>query len=159
MIEIGTDKHNLILSDKPKVEDRLIKHTCKTNLSPHLLFRNIYTDNTSKVFIGNWTDNGFWITRYRKQFINFRADVVAKGTFKEANKKLQLNFNYSLGFSSVVGGLFIILFITLMLTSFGLNFFVAILFPVTLYVIFSKREMKKAKDAIEKYLLYEDQEE
>ncbi len=158
MIEVGKDKHHLLITDRIKIKERLVKHTCKTNLSPHLLFTNQYNDNTSRTFIGNVTDDGFWITRYRKQFMNYRADVVAKGTFKEYGSKLELSFNYSLGFSSIVGGAFIIIIIAAIMISNGLNFFLSFAIPIIIYGLLTRLEVSKAKEAINNYLLNEYQE-
>ena len=158
MIEIGKEEQKLEIS-RSDIENRLIKHTCKTNLNPNLLFTTIYTDNTAKVFIGNWTKNGFWITRYRKQFINFRADIVAKGTFNKTNAGINLQFEYAIGFSSIVGGGLIIIILSLLLAMNGLNPYLAFSLPVLLYCVFSKIEVNKAKSAINKYLLNEYSEE
>lgn len=155
MIEIRKEEYKLFLADRQKIKDRLIKHTCKTNLNPHLLFRNKFTEDTSKIFIGNWTDDGFWVTRFRRQIINFRADIVAKGVVEERSNDLLLHFKYSLGFSSIIGGLISILVVGLFLNSLGLGLLWSALIPAPLYILLSYFEVSKMKSVIYDYLINE----
>ncbi len=153
-MRIGQMEYEINPEKIKEIETNISKYTCKTNVSPHLLFRSPYTEDTSRVFIGNWMKDGFWITRYRKQFINFRADIIAKGNFINTQRRDKLVFKFSLGFSSILGGFFIILFLAYFLISL-VPIYLAFSLPIIAYVFMTNLEIRKAKSAIERYLLDE----
>jgi len=136
------------------VEANLAKFTEKTNVNPNFLFASHQYEDETKKFIGNWLKDGFWITRYRKEFINFKADVIAKGSFKNHPNMNKLVFNFSIGLASILGGTFVMLLIALALVRFVPNY-VAILTPICFYAFMTILEFKKVKRRIEKYLLKE----
>lgn len=152
MLKIGQIEYEVNEEKVKDIESNIAKYTCKTNLSPHLLFKSPYTEGTSKIFIGNWLKDGFWITRYRKQFVNFRADIIATGNFVNTLTMNKLVFRFSIGFSGIIGGFFIILLIALILASI-VPIYLAFGLPIIVYILMTSLEMKKAKNTIEKFLL------
>ena len=68
------------------------------------MFTQSFTGETSKVFVGNWENNGFWISKFRRQMLNLRPDIIARFTYYN-NKKEKLTVNFSIGFSSLISAL------------------------------------------------------
>ncbi len=77
MIPIGKEFFQLHQGDSEIIEKNISLHTCKTNVSPQLMFNQSYTGETSKIFVGNWKKDGFWISKFRRQLLDFRPDIIA----------------------------------------------------------------------------------
>jgi hypothetical protein len=134
--------------------------TCKTNLSPQLIFRQSYTGITSKTFVGNWTKNGFWITKFRMQLMQLRPDIIAKFRFNKTSENSEVSIRYSIGFSSLFIGLILITTFALPFAAFGLvGYFIGFVVMIGGYIIISKIELENIVMKInEKILICVDRE-
>ena len=125
------------------ISDKMSKNTCKTNLNPQLLFKQSYTGLTDKVFVGNWTKNGFWITKFRLQLSQFRPDIIANFRFKTEGKYQHINIRYSIGFSSLIIGLWLIFMFSFLFAAFSITTYITGLGAlIALYILMIRMELK-----------------
>lgn len=68
MIKIGYQKFEIDNCLVDFVKEKMESSTCKTNLTPQLIFKQSFTGITDKTFVGNWTKKGFG---YRNTDTNF----------------------------------------------------------------------------------------
>ncbi len=111
MIQIKREKYKIDNYYIDLIKDKMAEETCKTNLSPQLIFRQSFTGVTLKTFVGNWTNNGFLISKFRMQLMQFRPDIIAKFKFLDKSDNSEVSIRYSIGFSSLfMGSIWIIMF-------------------------------------------------
>jgi hypothetical protein len=124
-------------------------NTCKTNLSPQLIFRQSYSGYTQKTFVGNWTKKGFWITKFRLQLIDFRPDIIANFKILNLNENRQIEIRYSIGFSSLFFALFWIFFASTIFIPLGnTGYIIGFLFLTMLHSILTRIELDRLKNSI-----------
>lgn len=149
MLNLGTEEVTTKPCNEEVIKQRLTEHTCKTNLNPQFMIKQSYTGFTNKTFVGNWTEYGFWISKYKLQMWQFRPDIIARFYLKKRASSLQVKIKYSLGFSSIFWGSILILIFSAILSSALMknNLFSAISIFSAIYVIatiIQYRIMKKA---------------
>lgn len=145
--EFWTDKENILV-----INERVKENTCKTNINPELMFRQSYNGMTTKLFVGNWTSDGFWISKYRNQFIQLRPDIITRFYIKEDNEGIHVVMKSSIGFSSIFTFLILLLiFSSSSASEFGINaiYSVASIF-ILLYILLSKIEYDRMLTSIKK---------
>ncbi len=132
MIKLAQD--NIVIKDgvRELIESRMSSNTCKTNLSPQLMFKQSYTGLTDKTFVGNWTKDGFWISKFRRQLMELRPDIIVRFDFHKQKNQTILKLRYSIGFSSILMGLIWILFIS---SAFSIPFRNGFIIVFTLFLI------------------------
>jgi hypothetical protein len=114
MIQLKRKEINIQSTFEIDIREKMSELTCKTNLSPQLMFQQSYTGITEKLFVGNWTKNGFWISKFRIQLLDIRPDIIVKFVFLQNKPFTRLCMRYSLGLSSIIQML-LILFMGLIL--------------------------------------------
>jgi hypothetical protein len=119
MIRILHQEMNIENSFEVIIKDRMSECTCKTNLSPQLMFRQSYTGITNKSFIGNWTKDGFWISKFRIQMLEIRPDVIVRFRFLSAISSTKLKIRYSIGISSILQFIFLMLLAAIIIVQLG----------------------------------------
>ena len=154
------------ISDKEKLilEEVILENTLERGLHPQLIFYQTYMNSASgKLFIGNISKNGFWISKYRTQLFQLRPDILIFFKYNElANNKVKLRITYRLGFSSIVQCLFYSIYFGisliggfLLLIDVGkLN---AILVSLSLFFLFysliTSISLSSAEDLVEEHFL------
>ncbi len=137
------------------ITERIKENTCKTNINPELMFRQSYTGITGKLFVGNWTSYGFWISKYRHQFIQFRPDIITRFYFIESLHEKKIEMKSSIGFSSILFFLIIILvFSSSVASEFGdAGFFSLLIIFSLLYILLTKIEYENMLENIKSNIL------
>ncbi|MCK3685278.1 hypothetical protein [Maribellus sp. YY47] len=154
MIKLKSQKYELDLHAAQQIKDKVTEETCKTNVNPQLIFKQSYTGYTLKTFVGNWTPNGFWLSKYRKQLFQLRPDVIAKFRFEQEADKIHLSVRYSIGFSSVFTGLVIIFLFSTAFLSLGATAYLVVLVAMTaLYVLLAFVELGRLEQAVKDKIL------
>ncbi len=149
MILIKQEKYKIDKDYIDVIKDKIAAETCKTNLSPQLMFKQSFTGITLKTFVGNWTKNGFWISRFRMQLIQLRPDIIAKFIFANNPKNSVLSIRYSIGFSSLFIGLMWITMFALPFLAFGLvGYLIGLAVMIGGYVLLSVIELENLQEKI-----------
>lgn len=132
------------------IKDKMAAETCKTNLSPQLIFIQSFTGITLKTFVGNWTKNGFWISKFRMQLMQLRPDIIAKFKFADNSENSILSVRYSIGFSSLfIGLIWITIFALPFIIAFGLiGYLISLAVMVGGYILLSIIELKNLREKI-----------
>ena len=154
MIKIGEETIHLKKGNFETIKENFIENTCKTNVSPGLMFKQSYTGMTEKAFVGNWKDYGFWISKFRLQMFQLRPDIIAK-FFHLTGTSERLVIRYSIGFSSLIFAFFIGFLLTAyFLLIYGeVYYFLSWIIWIGLYALISRFSLKRMKKAIEKKIL------
>lgn len=143
-IEFITDSEGLA-----QINERVTQHTCKTNINPQLMFRQSFSGITKKLFVGNWTDQGFWISKYRLQLYQFRPDIITRFYIENGSSNVKVTMKSSIGFSSILVGMFLIVLFSSIFTSSGPRaFLIAVVIFTILYVCLASIEYDKMLKAI-----------
>ena len=107
MIKIYNQEIEIEKRYEDAIRNKITNCTGKSNLNPQLLIKTRSTSFSNKLFIGNKTRDGIWITKNNIQLII--PDIIARFSFNSEQSILKIR--YSIGFSSIVGGFFwIVLF-------------------------------------------------
>jgi hypothetical protein len=131
------------------IKDKMATETCKTNLSPQLMFKQSFTGITLKTFVGNWTKSGFWISKFRMQLMQLRPDIIAKFKFADNSENSMLSIRYSIGFSSLFIGLLWITMFALPFSAFGLvGYLIGLVVMIGGYVLLSVIELENLREKI-----------
>jgi hypothetical protein len=137
------------------IKERMVTETCKTNLNSQLIFRQSYTGYTFKAFVGNWSESGFWISKYRLQLIQLRPDIIAKFRFKDLSENSIVSIRYSIGFSSVFIGLIWIFLFSAPFVAFGLIvYLIGLALMIVFYSVLSVIELNSIKEKIVEKLFH-----
>lgn len=143
-IEFITDRNGLA-----QIHEKVAMHTCKTHLNPQLMFRQSFHGVTDKRFVGNWSDNGFWLSRFKMQLYQFRPDIISHFDIKNEPSLVKVTIRSSLGFSSLFTGLFlIVLFSVPFISSGSAGFLTAVVIMTILYICLASMEYDKMLKAI-----------
>ena len=154
MIKIHYHELTIDSNEEGIIKDRMSELTCKTNLSPQLMFRQSYTGIANKHFVGNWTKNGFWISKFRLQVLEVRPDIIVRFKFVPAHSSTRLAIRYSLGLSSLLQALFLLSFAAVMFVRISGPFFpIGLTAAFILYIFIARRELKKTEQIINELLL------
>ncbi len=146
MIKFYKLRFKINKSDEQVVKDRMISNTCKTNISPQLIFRQSYTGITNKSFIGNWTKDGFWISKFRLQLIQLRPDIIARFHLISDQSFTQIRTDYSIGFSSLfIGFLWIFLFSLLFILIGIIGYIIGTLILIIFYILLVNLEFENLR--------------
>lgn len=149
MILIKREKYKIDNHYIDVIEDKMAAETCKTNLSPQLMFKQSFTGITLKTFVGNWTKNGFWISKFRRQLMQLRPDIIAKFEFSGSSENSILSIRYSIGFSSLLVGLMWVILFALPFSVFGLvGYLIVLVLMIGGYVLLSKIELQNLRKKI-----------
>lgn len=149
MIPIKQEEYIIHNYNIDVIKDKVIKETCKTNMSPQLMFKQGFTGITNKTFVGNWTKKGFWISKFRMQLIQFRPDIIAKFRFSDHSENTLLSIRYSIGFSSIFLGLFWINLFALPFSAFGsIGHYIGLTLMLALYIFALIIEQDNLKEEI-----------
>ncbi|MCB2196479.1 MAG: hypothetical protein KQH79_11515 [Bacteroidetes bacterium] len=154
MIKIGQEKIYLKKGNFETIKENFIENTCKTNLSPGLMFRQSYTGVTEKAFVGNWKDYGFWISKFRLQMLQLRPDIIAKFIYLTGTSE-RLLIRYSIGFSSLIFAFFIGFILTAysLLNFEEVYYFLSWIIYILLYAGISAFALKRMKKSIKEKIL------
>ena len=154
MIKIGYQKFEIDNCLVDFVKEKMESSTCKTNLSPQLIFKQSFTGITDKTFVGNWTKNGFWLSKYRYQLLQVRPDIIARFNFASNQNNTQIEIKYSIGFSSI---LTIIILAFPFIAAFSLwgiiGFIISLILLSLIYYILSASEYDSIKESIKEKIL------
>lgn len=143
-IEFITDSNGI-----DQMKEKVTLHTCKTNIDPQLMFRQSYSGVTKKLFVGNWTDQGFWISRFKLQLNQFRPDIICRFNIEHRSSTVKVNIRSSIGFSSILTGMIVILLFSAPFVSSGkIGFLIAVVIMTILYVCLASVEYDKTIKAI-----------
>lgn len=148
MIQIGRKTYELNQGESEIIDQNLNEHTCKTNINPQLMFRQSYTGETSKIFVGNWKENGFWISKFHRQLLNLRPDIIARFTY-QGIKKEKLIVKFSIGLSSLISAFLVgVIFMILIIQLFNDYILESWIVFFVIYILSSRYALKKMKRAI-----------
>ena len=154
MIPIGTIEFITDSEGLAQINEKVTQHTCKTNLNPQLMFRQSYTGLTKKLFVGNWTREGFWISKYRFQLYQFRPDIISRFYIGKDASNVKVTMKFSIGFSSILVGLILIMLFSSAFTASGPNgFLIAVGILTSLYICLASIEYDKMLKAIKNNIL------
>ncbi len=126
--QFRTDKKGILL-----IQEKVEAITCKTNVSPQLLFRQSYTGRTEKIFVGNWTSNGFWLSKFRLHLIHFRPDIITQFYIESETRYEKVTLKSSIGFSSLF---FWLIWIIIFSTPFAALGLIGFLITATMMILF-----------------------
>ena len=142
--EFRTDKKGILL-----IQEKVEANTCKTNVSPQLMFSQGYTGRTDKIFVGNWTSNGFWLSKFRLQLFQFRPDIITQFYIESETRYEKVIMKSSIGFSSLFFGLMCIILFSIPFAVFGLiGFLVMVVMMILLYSFLTSVEYQRMLKAI-----------
>jgi uncharacterized membrane protein (DUF485 family) len=148
-IEFITDSEGVA-----QINEKVARHTCKTNLNPQLMFTQSYNGITGKLFVGHWSDQGFWISRFKKQLYQFRPDIICRFNLENRPHTVKVTIRSSIGFSSLFTGMIvIILFSAPFVSSGSTGFLIAVVIMTTLYVCLASVEYNKTLKAIKDHIV------
>lgn len=154
MIKIDYQEININNELVGIIKDKMSENTCKTNISPQLMFKQSYTGITNKIFVGNWTKNGFWISKFKNQLIDLRPDIIARFSFCNDHNLEKVKIRYSMGFSSLFYGLFGMLIFSSFFMALGeIGFIFGIIIFWGLYYLLAIIELNRMKRKIKEKLL------
>ena len=149
MIRIKQEKYRIDRYKIDAIKDRMAEETCKTNVSPQLMFRQSFSGVTLKTFVGNWTKNGFWVSKFRLQLIQLRPDIIAKFNFSDRTDNSIVSIRYSIGFSSLFIGSFWIAAFPLLFVVFGLiGYLIGLVLMLGLYILLTIVELNNLREKI-----------
>ncbi|HLN74707.1 MAG: hypothetical protein ACM3O8_11170 [Methylococcaceae bacterium] len=149
MIQIGRIEFITDSNGLDQMKENVTLHTCKTNIDPQLMFRQSFAGVTKKLFVGNWTDQGFWISRYKLQLYQFRPDIICRFNIENRTSTVKVNIQSSIGFSSLFTGMIIIILFSAPFVSSGKSgFLTAVVIMTILYVCLASVEYDKTIKAI-----------
>lgn len=147
--EFRTDKNGILL-----IQEKIEANTCRTNVSPQLMFTQCYTGRTEKIFVGNWTSNGFWISKFRLQLFELRPDIITQFYIESETHYEKVIMKSSIGFSSLFIGLIWIILFSLPFAVFGLiGFLVGFALLILFYSYLTSIEYDRMIKAIENYII------
>lgn len=147
--EFRTDKKGILL-----IQEKIEANTCKTNVSPQLMFRQSYTGMTGKIFVGNWTSNGFWIAKFRLHLIHLRPFIITQFYIESETRYEKVTMKSSIGFSSLFKGLiWIILFAAPFATIGLIGFLVAVALMILFYSYWTSIEYDRMIKAIKNNII------
>ena len=148
-IEFITDSNGL-----DQMKEKVTMHTCKTNIDPQLMFRQGFSGVTGKLFVGNWTEKGFWISRFKRQFSQFRPDIICRFNIENRASTVNVTIRSSIGFSSLLTGMIMIIFFSAPFVSSGSTaFLIALVIMTILYVCMASVEYDKTFKAIKDHVV------
>lgn len=148
-IEFITDQEGMA-----HINEKVTQHTCKTNINPQLMFRQSYYGITGKLFVGNWTDQGFWISRFKMQLNQFRPDIICRFDIENRSSTVKVTIRSSIGFSSLFTGMIVIILISAPFISSGSKGFLIIVTIMTiLYVCLASIEYNKTLKTIKDHIV------
>ena len=154
MIKIGQEKISLKKGSFEIIKENFAENTCKTNLSPGLMFKQSYTGITDKAFVGNWRKYGFWISKFRMQLIDLRPDIIAKFYYQKGTSE-RILIRYSIGFSSFISWFFLGILFSMYMFIYGQEYYIlAWTFWIILYIGLSIYSLKRMKKAIKEKIFY-----
>lgn len=154
MISIGKIEFITDQEGMEHINEKVAQHTCKTNLNPQLMFRQSYNGITGKLFVGNWTDQGFWISRFKLQLNQFRPDIICHFNVENRPYTIKVTIRSSIGFSSLFTGMIvIILFSAPFISSGPSGFLIAVVIMTILYVCLATIEYNKMLKAIKDHIV------
>jgi len=143
--EFRTDKKGILL-----IQEKIEANTCKTNVSPQLMFSQSYTGRTGKIFVGNWTSNGFWISKFRLQLFQLRPDIITQFYIESETRYEKVTMKSSIGFSSLFIGLIWIILFSIPFAAFGLiGFLVGVALMILFYSYLTSIEYDRMIKAIQ----------
>ena len=143
--EFRTDKKGILL-----IQEKIEANTCKTNVSPQLMFGQSYTGRTGKIFVGNWTSNGFWISKFRLQLFQLRPDIITQFYIESEPRYEKVTMKSSIGFSSLFIGLIWIVLFSIPFAAFGLiGFLVGVALMILFYSYLTSIEYDRMIKAIQ----------
>lgn len=149
MIPLGTIEFITDSNGLAQINEKVTLHTCKTHLNPQLMFRQSYFGVTDKLFVGNWADQGFWISRFKRQLYQFRPDIICRFDVENSASAVKISIRSSIGFSSLFTGMIVILLFSASFISSGsFGFLMAVLIMTILYVCLASIEYDKTLKAI-----------
>ena len=149
MITLGTKEFRTDEAGISQIQERVAANTCKTNLNPQLILRQSYTGLTNKVFVGNWTKDGFWLSKYRLQLFQLRPDIITRFSIQKETTYQKVTMKSSIGFSSLFLAMIFILLFSAPFASLGTSGFLMIVtFMVIFYALLASREYDKMMKAI-----------
>ena len=149
MILLKQEKYKIDYHCADVIKDKMAEETCKTNLSPQLIFRQSFAGVTLKTFVGNWTKKGFWISKFRMQLVQLRPDIIAKFEFLEKSDSSEVSIRYSIGFSSLFTGAIWIGMFAIPFSAFGLvGYFIGLALMIGGYILLSMMELEKLRTKI-----------
>jgi hypothetical protein len=153
MIRIKKEKYVLRKGDYELLNKNVVENTCKTNINPQLMFKQSYTGVTGKTFVGNWHKNGFWISKYRRQLLELRPDIISKFVFRGENKE-NLIVVHSIGFSSIFSSAFIGVFFIVFLKNFvDIPKIYGLAIWIFLYVLICSFALNKMRKSIKEKIM------
>lgn len=156
MITLGNKEFRTDETGISLIRERVTKNTCKTNLNPQLLFVQSYTGRTNKLFVGNWTADGFWISKFRMQMMQFRPDIITSFLIQEEASRKKVTMRSSIGFSSLFTGMIISMCFSLPFMAFGLTgYLIVIALWIALYAYLASMEYDRIMKAIKDHILQE----
>jgi hypothetical protein len=119
-----------------------------------MIFRPAYNGSTRKAFVGNWTKNGFWISKLQWQTILFHPNVIARFIYhKGAPDRLEIR--YSTGFSGLISALFAGYLFTLYFMHFGqVYYFLSWIAWIVIYTGYAMYSLKRMKKAIQEKIFF-----
>ena len=153
MITIGKQHYESRKEVFSEIKDRLVETTAKSNLNPNLLFRLPYFESSTKKFIGNWTNDGFWITKCKKGFLHFNSSVVAKAKLVDHGVHGFIDVKYSLSLSTIFEGFIIICLFTTLLTAILFPVYISAFIIICLYVLLLFAEKNSFRKFIERHII------
>ncbi len=154
MIKIGYQKFEIDNCLVDFIKEKMESSTCKTNLTPQLIFKQSFTGITDKTFVGNWTKKGFWLSKYRYQLFQARPDIIARFNFISNQNNTQIEIKYSIGFSSILIIMILALPILAAFSLWGIiGFIVGLILMSLIYYILSASEYDSIKESIKEKIL------
>lgn len=142
--EFRTDKKGILL-----IREKIEANTCKTNVSPQLMFRQSFNGMTRKIFVGNWTSNGFWISKFRFQLVQLHPVIITQFYIESETRYEKVTMKSSIGFSSLFIGLIWIILLAAPFAIIGLiGFLVAVALMILFYSYLTSIEYDKMIKAI-----------
>ena len=154
MITIGKQRYVSRKEDFSIIKDRLADLTAKSNLNPDLLFRLPYFESTSKKFIGNWTNDGFWIAKCKRGFLHFNSSVVAKANIVDNGAHGFIDMKFSLSLSTIFEGFIIICLFTALLTAIIFPFFISAFIVICLHGLLLFAEKNSFRKFVERHIIF-----
>lgn len=147
--EFWTNREGLV-----KIKKRIAENTCKTNLNPELMFRQSYTGLTKKLFVGNWTTNGFWISKFRMQLAQIRPDIIMRFRITQDRDIVKVSLKSSVGFSSIFTYFLLALIAFTFIANTGLIGFTALLTVFSFaYILLTRMEYRRMLENVKKTIV------
>lgn len=149
MITLGTKLFRTNEAGILQIKERVAANTCKTNLNPQLIFRQSYTGLTDKLFVGNWTADGFWLSKFRLQLFQLRPDIITRFSIQKETTHQKVTMKSSIGFSSLLlAMIFILLFSAPFISLGSFGFLITVVLMVIFYALLASWEYDKMMKTI-----------